>query len=60
MFVEVQDKFKRDHYLLNTDKIVFLDIERKDIAVRYLTGRIELTDDDFDKLMKMLKETSNA
>lgn len=60
MFVEVKDKFKGKHYLLNTDKIVFLDIERKYIAVHHLSGRIELTDDDFDKLIKILKETSNA
>lgn len=61
MFVEVQDRIDKRHYLLNTGLIAFLDMKYKNIAVHYLSGRIELTDEDFDKLMKILtEETNNA
>lgn len=60
MFVEVQDRLDKRHYLLNIGWIAFFDMKYKNIAVPYLSGRIELTDEDFDKLIKVLKETNNA
>lgn len=61
MFIEIEEKSTRKNYLVNIDKLVLIDIRHKELLFETIWERTAITDESFDKLMKILtEETNNA
>lgn len=59
MFVELDGKgLQESSYFINLNKIIFIDIDSKEIAVESVNGRLALADGSFDRLINILRETN--
>lgn len=59
MFIELDGRGTQESsYFINLNKIIFIDIDNKGIAVESVNGRLYLADGSFNRLINILKETN--